>query len=244
MLDTAFACGFGQRFWAKQKTKTTGGYTQSDLVSIFLKQTQSSSYLYSLGKYVRHFSPLIGKFLGSANSPDGGDRGSQNIKATAFVANRIQLAGPIPATLRHRYVGFAPFVKAMFRRSGIRGIILHHALHKQHLQIYKWDKNVVWGVIGDKDEAPEGEEADRAQDGEGSKNENGEVKRNKVLSSDSIAMARQFLRMTSHGTHGRIFTYVIMLDGEMRFTVCHSPSLLLWMFTHCRWTGNRRPDGD
>ncbi|GJF00915.1 hypothetical protein PsYK624_172190 [Phanerochaete sordida] len=31
-------------------------------------------------------------------------------------------------------------------------------------------------------------------------------------------MARQFLRMTSYGTQGRIFTYVIMLDGEWRFT--------------------------
>lgn len=173
------------------------------------------------GRYFRHFSPLIGKFLGSSNSPDGGDRGPQNnnVKATAFVANRLQLAGPVPSTLRHRYVGFAPFVKAMFRRSGIRGMLLHHTLHKQHLQIYKWDKNVVWGVIGDDKEPPEGEEKERAQDGEGEKNENHQVKEDGDLGSDSVAMARQFLRMTSHGTHGRIFTYVIMLDGEMRFTV-------------------------
>ena len=32
-------------------------------------------------------------------------------------------------------------------------------------------------------------------------------------------LAKRFLRMTSYGTHGRIFTYVIMLDGEWRFTV-------------------------
>ena len=162
----------------------------------------------SLGKHVRHFSPIIGKFLGSTNSPDGGGYMGTNIKPTAFIANRIQLAGPVPAALRHRYVGFAPFVKAMFRRSGLRGIILHHALHKQHLTIYKWDKNVVWGVIGDND---------------------AQVKDDNMPRPDSVAMARQFLGMTSHGTHGRIFTYVIMLDGEMRFTVsfakvvCHAP---------------------
>ena len=39
------------------------------------------------------------------------------------------------------------------------------------------------------------------------------------LGDDSLAMAKQFLKMTSYGTHGRIFTYVIMLDGEWRFTV-------------------------
>lgn len=141
------------------------------------------------------------------------------MKPTAFIANRIQLAGPVPSTLRHRYVGFAPFVKAMFRRSGIRGLILHHALHKQHLSIYKWDKNVVWGVIGDDDKEPRGEEQERAQDGEAQKNDEEQAKEGDKIASDSVAMARQFLRMTSHGTHGRIFTYVIMLDGEMRFTV-------------------------
>ena len=180
----------------------------------------------SIGKYVRHFSPLIGRFLGSTNSPDGGERNTV-VKPTAFVANRLQLAGPVPSTLRHRYVGFAPFVKAMFRRRGIRGIVLHHTLHKQHKELYKWDKNVVWGVIGDDDGAPQGEEKERAQNGEGAKDEegvkkrdeNGTEKRDERLGSDSLAMARQFLRMTSYGTHGRIFTYVIMLDGEWRFTV-------------------------
>lgn len=173
------------------------------------------------GKYVRHFSPLIGKFLGSSNSPDGGDRGGEKSKVqpSAFVANRIQLAGPVPSTLRHRYVGFAPFVKAMFRRSGIRGLILHHALHKQHLSIYKWDKNVVWGVIGDNDDAPQGDQEKQERANEGAQGGDGEVEKRDDLGDDSLAMAKQFLKMTSYGTHGRIFTYVIMLDGEWRFTV-------------------------
>lgn len=170
-------------------------------------------------RYVRHFSPLLGIFLGTTNSPDEGKHTGATMKPSAFIANRVQLAGPIPSTLRHRYVGFAPFVKAMFRRRGIRGILLHHALHRQHVSIYKWDKNVVWGVIGDHDEMPQGEEKERErkpteeQDGSGH-------------DSDSIAMARQFLRMTSHGTNGRMFTYVIMLDGEFRFTVSSRIRLL------------------
>ena len=177
--------------------------------------------------------------MGSSNSPDTGDKApGSSVKPTAFVANRIQLAGPVPATLRHRYVGFAPFVKAMFRRTGIRGILLHHALHKQHLKIYKWDKNVVWGVVGDDAEGehdiaqshlPEGDDeaVDSAQQngtGELSDRDNsGAVAHpedNKSTTTrDSVALARQFLRMTSFGTHGRIFTYVVMLDGEWRFTV-------------------------
>ncbi|EKM54783.1 uncharacterized protein PHACADRAFT_258875 [Phanerochaete carnosa HHB-10118-sp] len=67
-------------------------------------------------------------------------------------------------------------------------------------------------------EDPQGEEKDRAQDGEGAKNKDSADGRDEKISSDSIAMARQFLRMTSYGTYGRIFTYVIMLDGEWRFT--------------------------
>jgi hypothetical protein len=171
--------------------------------------------------------------MGSSNSPDTGDKApGSSVKPTAFVANRIQLAGPVPATLRHRYVGFAPFVKAMFRRTGIRGILLHHALHKQHLNIYKWDKNVVWGVINDEEhgnvrflEAGADDKAvDSAQqNGTGELSDRGNSQAvahsEDNESSGSVALARQFLRMTSYGTHGRIFTYVVMLDGEWRFTV-------------------------
>ena len=186
-----------------------------------------------IGRYVRHFSPLIGKFLGSSNSPDDGDRApGSKVKPTAFIANRIQLAGPVPETLRHRYVGFAPFVKAMFRRSGIRGMVLHHALHKQHLSIYKWDKNVVWGVIGDAagEKKPQGEGHNEEKGFAGGEKSSGTEEPNDGVENKdaspgqnfvqgSVEMARQFLRMTSYGTHGRIFTYVIMLDGEWRFTV-------------------------
>lgn len=184
-----------------------------------------------LDRYARHFSPLIGKFLGSSNSPDNGVRApGSKVKPSAFVANRLQLAGPVPQTLRHRYVGFAPFVKAMFRRRGIRGLILHHTLHKQHLSLYKWDKNVVYGTIGDTSgttgsESEKETEEKNEEHGDGATHEqNGAASSsgsnsNQKHEDQSIQLARQFLCMTSFGTHGRIFTYVITLDGEWRFTV-------------------------
>lgn len=78
----------------------------------------------------------------------------------------------------------------MFTESGIKGRLLHRALHKQYATIYGYGTNTEWGIV----EAPENQ---------------GDVER---------AFAEKFLRMTSFGTQGRIFTYVITLDGEMRFT--------------------------
>ncbi|KAK7692157.1 hypothetical protein QCA50_003776 [Cerrena zonata] len=168
-------------------------------------ENQDDKRVYTLGpqRYFQHFSPMLGFFLGSTKAPNT-DHSNPSLKPSTFVANRFQLTGPVPASLRHRYVGFAPFVKAMFRKKGIEGILLHRALHKQHCSMYKWDKNVVWGTI-------EGDEDER------NANESKETKSSENIHK-SLASARQFLKMTSHGTHGRLFTYVIMLDGEWRFT--------------------------
>jgi len=186
-------------------------------------ENQKDRRIYTVGppRYFRHFSPLIGKYL-TANSPDeqpssSNSHSESTIKPSAFIANRIQLVGPVPQTLRHRYVGFAPFVKLMFKKRGITGMLLHHALHKQHRAIYKWDRNVVWGVI-DEDE---GRVQHNTKEGVNMENESGGQDGGKARdrkSEASVALAQQFLRMTSHGTKGRIFTYVIMLDGEFRFT--------------------------
>ena len=160
-------------------------------------------------RYFQHFSPILGFFLGSTKAPNT-DQGNPSLKPSTFVANRLQLTGPVPASLHHRYVGFAPFIKAMFKKKGIEGIILHRALHKQHCSVYKWDKNVIWGVIEDDADARRGP-SDMGSSG---------------YPPQSSAIAHQFLRMTSYGTHGRVFTYVIMLDGEMRFTVITLLTLL------------------
>ncbi|EKM49269.1 uncharacterized protein PHACADRAFT_214442 [Phanerochaete carnosa HHB-10118-sp] len=143
-----------------------------------------------LRKYIRYLSPLIGKFLSSSNSPDSGDRNTV-VKPAAFVANCLQLAGPVPSLLHHRYVNSAPFVKGLFRKRG-------HALHKQHM---------------------EGEETDRAQDREGTKNEGSVDGKDEKISNDFAAMTRQSLRIMSCGTNNRRFTYDIMLDGKWRSIV-------------------------
>ncbi|KAL1950815.1 hypothetical protein VTO73DRAFT_5939 [Trametes versicolor] len=154
--------------------------------------------IYTLGPhiFVRHFCPLATYLTG----------------ARSFIANRIHLSGPVPAALHHRYVGFAPFIKAMFKAKGIKGILLNRTLHKQHRTIYRWDANTIWGVIGEEDKT--------APDGEGkepSKEDKKEVPSKEEGKPDE-AVARKFLDMTSYGTEGRIFTYVILLDGEWRFT--------------------------
>ncbi|KAH9890086.1 hypothetical protein C8Q73DRAFT_793435 [Cubamyces lactineus] len=155
---------------------------------------EDAGRVYTLGPhvFVRHFSPLA-THLTSVKS---------------FIVNRLQLAGPVPAALRHRYVGFAPFVKAMFRARGIEGILLNRALHKQHRAIYKWDGNTIWGIVGEEqsEDRAEKEAQHRLGDGSAQREQPDE------------AFARKFLEMTAYGTEGRIFTYVIMLDGEWRFT--------------------------
>ena len=78
----------------------------------------------------------------------------------------------------------------MFTKSGIKGRLLNRALHKQYATIYGYGKNTEWGSV----EPPGGQ---------------GDARR---------TLAEQFLRMTSFGTQGRVFTYIITLDGEMRFT--------------------------
>ena len=78
----------------------------------------------------------------------------------------------------------------MFTRSGIKGRLLHRALHHQYATIYQYGRDTEWGVVE-------------------SSGDDGNAGR---------AFAEKFLRMTSFETQGRMFTYVITLDGEMRFT--------------------------
>ncbi|KAH9925405.1 uncharacterized protein BXZ73DRAFT_91123 [Epithele typhae] len=97
-----------------------------------------------------------------------------------------------------------PFVKAMFRARGIQGVILNYALHKQHRAIYNWDKNTIRGIAGDTPAtARDGDAANGETDGQGKADE---------------AFVRKFLQMAEYGREGRVFTYVITLDGQWRFT--------------------------
>ena len=144
-----------------------------------------------LDTFVQHFSPLIGHALPiKPNDAPPSEERERGLATTSFIANRLQLTGPVPMALRHHYVGYRPFVKRMFTKNGVKGRLLHRALHKQYATIYGYGKNTERGTV----EPPDDE---------------GDVGR---------AFAEKFLRMTSFGTQGRVFTYIITLDGEMRFT--------------------------
>ena len=100
-----------------------------------------------------------------------------------FQANEIQLKGPVPNELYHRYVEFKTFIGGMFQGTGLRGRVLQKALHHQHQNIYAFNKKTEHGTI----EGP-GKE-----------------------------MTLQFLKMTHFDEGGRLFTYVLTLDGLLRF---------------------------
>ncbi|KAI1434514.1 hypothetical protein GGR50DRAFT_687586 [Xylaria sp. CBS 124048] len=155
-------------------------------------------HIYTVGPtyYFKHFSPMIGRMMGiKVNKDEATDMQSQSgtdeenkhvAKAQKydFQANEIQLAGPVPPRLYHRYVEFRPIIGLLFRGAGLRGRILNKALHHQHDRIYNFDKSTEWGTF-------------------------------KACSEEA---SLQFLRMAHFDEGSRLFTYIITLDGLMRFT--------------------------
>lgn len=96
----------------------------------------------------------------------------------------MQLRGPVPAELYHRYVEFKPFVAGMFTSHSIRGRLLNRALHHQHSRIYNYDRMTKYGSF------PE----------------------------PTTDMTKLLLDLVHYDEGGRIFTYVLTLDGHFRFT--------------------------
>ena len=116
--------------------------------------------MYTVGPcwWTRHYSPMLGRLTGRKEPSDdeqdenpGAEKNkSKEQKKTErynFQANQMQLRGPVPAELYHRYVEFKPFVKGMFTHSGPRGWLLSKALHHQHARVYNFDKSTVWGTF-------------------------------------------------------------------------------------------------
>ncbi|WWD22155.1 hypothetical protein CI109_106644 [Kwoniella shandongensis] len=136
------------------------------------------------GFWFKHYSPMIGRLTGTKG------KDSKGAEKYDFEANEIQLRGPVPDELYHRYVDFKPFVSGMFTGTGLRGRILHKALHHQHERIYNFDKKTEYGEFSSN----------------GSEEEQGKER------------ALKFLEMVHYDQGGRIFTYVITLDGMFRFT--------------------------
>ncbi|KAA8642158.1 hypothetical protein EYZ11_001842 [Aspergillus tanneri] len=133
--------------------------------------------------WFKHFSPLIGILAGTKDEVQTQD-GRKAVSRYNFQAIQIQLKGPVPVELYHRYVEFKPFVAGMFNAQSLRGWILNRALHHQHQRIYNFDRTTLNGQF----ESP------------------------------CIALTQKFLEFVHYAQGGRIFTYVLTLDGQFRFT--------------------------
>ncbi|KAJ5528016.1 hypothetical protein N7513_012175 [Penicillium frequentans] len=142
--------------------------------------------MYTLGPnyWFKHFSPLFGRLTGTKDQVKALDENGKPTSRYNFQAIQMQLRGPVPAELYHRYVEFRPFVAGMFQAQSLRGRILHKALHHQHQRIYNFDRSTLDGTFAE----------------------------------PCHEFTQKFLEFTSWGQNGRIFTYVITLDGKFRFT--------------------------
>ncbi|KAK4228139.1 hypothetical protein QBC38DRAFT_475782 [Podospora fimiseda] len=161
-------------------------------IQVLGKSDPPHAQMYTVGptRWVKHYSPMIGRLTGvKVNKDESNDSSSirsdnKRSKKFDFQATQIQLQGPVPPELYHRYVEFRPIIGRMFSSKGVRGTVLNTMLHKQHRRIYNYDSHTEFG-----DFEPCSEEA-----------------------------SLQFLRMAHFDEGGRVFTYVITLDGLMRFT--------------------------
>ncbi|KAG8735032.1 hypothetical protein FRC10_011072 [Ceratobasidium sp. 414] len=187
-----------------------------------LSENQEDRRVYTLGPnyYSLHFSPLLGRVMGtkSANPSNAAQPTVSN-----FQGNQLQLTGPVPKDLEHRYVGYRPFIESLFSkydsvlswkliltpsicRSGIKGRILNHALREQYRCVYSRDQATVYGCVERHQHASNVDSNDNGSQPHPSQ------------SPDVNPLTAQFLRMVQHGAGHRLYTYVITLDAQWRFT--------------------------
>jgi hypothetical protein len=115
--------------------------------------------LYTVGpcRWIRHYSPILGRLVNTTGAQASSQDTTQQqntssheqkqVKQYNFQANQIQLQGPVPAELYHRYVEFKPWVKRMFTSSGLSGIVLGKALHHQHSRVYNFGRSTDRGTF-------------------------------------------------------------------------------------------------
>jgi len=129
--------------------------------------------LYTVGpcRWIRHFDPLLGRIAHTKEPEEDIEEADQEqqrrqtgiqqtnslsktpsndkkkVQHYNFQANQIQLQGPIPPELYHRFVEFKPWVKRMFTSTGVQGLILGKALRHQHARVYNFDKQTAWGYF-------------------------------------------------------------------------------------------------
>lgn len=108
-------------------------------------EDENGGRAYTIGPqfWIRHYSPLLGRLLGQKEPNEDGTTsrrsGRPKPEKYNFQSNEMQLRGPVPEAMYHRYVEFKPFVKSMFTAKGVRGFILSKALHHQHARVYNFD---------------------------------------------------------------------------------------------------------
>ncbi|KAJ5124594.1 uncharacterized protein N7515_008419 [Penicillium bovifimosum] len=143
-------------------------------------------HMYTAGPnhWFKHFSPMIGRLAGIKDQVQSTDGSGKAISRYNFQAIQMQLTGPVPSELYHRYVEFKPFVAGMFQAQSLRGRILHKALRHQHQRIYNFDRTTLHGSF----------------------------------LTPCREFSQKFLEFAHYGQGGRIFTYVLTLDGQLRFT--------------------------
>ncbi|ATY63427.1 C2 domain containing [Cordyceps militaris] len=152
-----------------------GGHKMAPLLQISIellgKSEPPHGQMYTVGpaSWVQHFSPMIGRLAGTKVDNDkDGDAGGESSRGKQpqtngesssagkqagknqryeFSANEMQLVGPIPPKMYHRFVAFRPIIGSMFMSTGLRGKILNTALHKQHNRIYNYDRSTAYGDI-------------------------------------------------------------------------------------------------
>ncbi|KAJ4370721.1 hypothetical protein N0V83_005242 [Neocucurbitaria cava] len=147
-LLRAFAVCFG-------KAEHMNGTLTVSVEVLGRTQDENGGRAYTVGPqfWIRHYSPLLGRLLGQKEPNDGPNgrqsrkTGKQKPEKYNFQSNQMQLRGPVPEAMYHRYVEFKPFVKSMFTAKGVRGFILSKALHHQHARVYNFDSATEFKVL-------------------------------------------------------------------------------------------------
>ncbi|KAL8335220.1 hypothetical protein RB598_009425 [Gaeumannomyces tritici] len=229
-LDEAWEGVARRNFQAKKRVGSKRAYLVKALESAFTRNGSLTprltlsvevlgrsdgpgAQMYTVGPttFVQHFSPMIGRLTGTKVNKDEvkdgqadvgeasgagkeGDAGQDaeknkeaddgQTKKYDFQACEMQLQGPVPPWLYHRFVEFSRFVAPMFSSRGLRGKIMNKVLHKQHRRVYNFDQSTKYGAF----------------------------------EPCSTEAALQFLRLAHFDEGGRVFTYVLTLDGLFRFT--------------------------
>ena len=157
---------------------------------------------------------------------------NKRLSASTFVANKLQLTGPVPPDLHLHYVGYNKFIDILFSNSGVLGRLLHHGLRKQYRSIYSYNSNTLYGVVDAADEdygllldsqievgngEPQ-EDGGQPEVRDQEANKSKEKEHDRHNESETRALAKTFLNLTKWGTGGSLYTYVITLDAEWRFS--------------------------